>query len=643
MPLSDLPDDTPLLLVYVPDKDGFTDLVATAFPSRASADAFDYRVEPNVAQIPPAWSDDWLVIKKSDLAPLALEDKPFVHLHLKFGEHGEKGSLWGLVRWSEEDLGFSLLLRSYHLHGIDAGIAPPEFATDPPLCLGVERVPEIREHLFLIGDGGGTKRFRYDHQAHTLMLAREHDETLTFKYRSRERPATNYNEAYPELIDDDLSAHCGDEKCVQHGTIATHIGHFKHYGEPLVGDDYRRNTDRIVFTRMYLPGSYDLEGWRAVFRTKGDDDPIVEARGGWNDAAHMRALGYLGWVATNAPGRVLEYAIVSHAYVQGPLNLGGATPVPPDFDGREDILDAFAPGAAFWVTGCNADGGTLPHERASRANCTEGGDAWDGYALVQRQKLASVEGTIRAYLRLTRAATEMLLPLPDGQARADERFGRGDARPWQRPGPDEGELDERDPESGNRDGDAIRTIAGFRAQEEAIRTWARRGEHATAEEHASAVEAFLWILANVTWERMLTLSVSGRTIAEWIERATRATAPDVHYAAAFAKLARGRDIRAFGGVPGVDGQHLSVDIDLPGGRTHKGHISAFLRTTWSNSNIPWLLLFFRRFGLVTDHPLWYLDYSKVSAESFVFDHQSLTPWPMPEMPEAVSQMVWSRP
>ena len=653
--MTDLPGDTPLLMLWAPDPSRFEHIVATSFRSEADAREFAYHGEWTPRLLPPgapSWSGSWLTLTKDDLAALPLAEEPWVHLRIKFGE---TGSHWALVHWNDEDAGFELHLATRDLYGLDVCVALFGFGFDPPLCLVASHVPENPERVFIVGDGDSSKKFRYDKQVGTYLLAREVSDELWW----------DTDDSDHELM---CLGNLGETLPFDDGTIATLVKRLVEYH-----DGGAENHDRVTYTRLFPPGydgsidwSRDFGHWYPVFRTGSDTDPVTEARG---DQAVERGLGYLRWVGAHARGRVREVVIVSHAVVAGPSHVGEPATSPGDLESWDaTVLDAIAQDGVFWVTGCNADGGTFPDDRAERRDVSRElrrvkselrGDElgaeerealedekdrlsarYDMLGIVHRQALASVEGTIRAYLRLTVGVSDVLgcLAGPDIEAartRAIEVFGVHPEHPeqqrWQLPGSDEGALIQLNPAYGERHGPRIAALGGLSDREATILGFGQ-GERSPAE----AQEALAWIRDNVTWERVLELTVADRTVGQWLERARRVLSSELHYVAAFARMAAqaGRgDIRAYGGLPGQDGQHLVVKLDPDDEKERV--ISAYLRNpVWSRSNPPWLILFYRRFGFPADDPLWYLDYSggRLDAQGQVaaaFDHTSLEPWPPP--------------
>ncbi|MFO0651292.1 MAG: hypothetical protein U0326_34020 [Polyangiales bacterium] len=643
MKWSDVPVDALLIDLTSPSLDGVASLNITAFDSET--DALDHRVSaatPRLRLAPLGAR----VLKKADLDALDPAKHPWMLLWLSLDGAREPGMFarrnhWALITWSATHDAFHLLLRSWGLNGFNCGVAIPAIHFLPPLALFADgAAPMNPERVFVVGDGGSAGH-DYRRQVRTYVLMREFADTPTW---------TATGEHLPNLAE----------------TPDTPAAPRHHDGCIVTLVENRAPYERVSYTRLLPPfeaGPLSAEGekrawgqWYPVYRVTRGDDPIDGDRN-----ALTRAYAYMRWVGANAPRRVQEFVVVSHAYVRSPLNLGGDfNHNRPEVDFAGDltpVLDAFADASTFWVTGCNVDGGGSqlyePHDRR----------------LVAAQAIANVEGTTRAFRRLTAGvgAVRWILSLGDEAAAktlAARVFGPYEKHSsfagWQLPGDDEGSLKALDADYSRRPGTVIASDRTFATNADLIARWGAGDHKVTSDDARGALE---WISTNVTWawvrDRPMALTVSelrsdgltnpcDYTVGEWIDGAREVLSASVHYVAAFAHHARARaGIRAYGGVPGMDGQHLSVEITarftrdgqeravvIPG----SGQVTAYRRAAdYQKSVLPWMLLFYRRFGFGTDHPLWYLDYAgshltasgEVAAE---FDRERLDPWPPPWLP-----------
>lgn len=646
MKWSAVPSDAPVIDLSSTSLDAVGSLTITSFQTQSDALACRSDDAPHATLAPLSPR----VLTPTDLAHVDPGRRPWLMLWFSFDGAREPGMFgkrnhWALIAWSEADSAFHLVLGTYSVAGFNGGVAaaPP---LCPPLMIFVCETPRPNpERVFAIASGGHAGH-DYRGQVRTYVLMREFVDAQKFTNGHAWESVT---EQYPDLP---ATAETAGTPRHHDGGIITLIEHLP--------DGY----ERVTYTRLFPPfgtkalteegAKRDWAQWYPVSRVKRSDDAIDDDRN-----ALRRAYAYLRWVGANAPGRVEELAIVSHAYVRSPLNFGGTfntNRAEADFVGDlTPLLDAFAAKATFWVTGCNVDGG------GSQGYAT--GDK----RLVSARALASVEGITRAHIRLTRGVAAVLAHLAFNHEQVARDFAARDFGPhpsnaslasWQLPSDDEGALIRMSADAGGRTGKVIASDRDLSERTRRLLRWGR-GEADVAT--ADALADLHWIVANITWDWVRArpfpqvvnelrddgeTTTCSYTVGEWIDNAREVLSARVHYVAAFANKTRSRPgLRAYGGVPGYDGQHLSVRINASAAAANgetitaawSGQVTAYRRSaSYQNAVLHWMLLFYSRFGFRTDHPLWYLDYSRgLDAAGEVineFDHQSLEPWPPPWLP-----------
>jgi hypothetical protein len=361
--------------------------------------------------------------------------------------------------------------------------------------------------------------------------------------------------------------------------------------------------------------------WYPIQRHENNHDPINMDRG------VRRLYGYLDWVGRNAPGRVRRAMIVSHAIVRGPTHFsdnGEQT----DFTAGQftvTALAAFSADASFHVTGCNSNTSTVRN----------------GNSLIARQMVAKLEGNLRARIRLNEGLTRLhallvelrgylLSSQPNANLAPDtEQLARdivaalfddhpshaGIAR-WRIPDATEGALSSQDAVYSGRDGELIQNQRNFATHVTNLKAFGNRADN-TEPQVADATTEVNWLLERCAWARVGALQVDGRSISHYLTDVNTLLSAGVHYVAAFAHFASGNgrgDIRAFGGNPGQDGQHLTVTITVDNGLGNTASlnntmVTAYTRAaSWSRHNRPWLLALYRRYGLDEDDVYGYFRY-----------------------------------
>lgn len=627
---------------------------ARGTPVELEAEPYDPDATPVdlLAGGPGSWDGSPILVSKPQL-PATSERRPSFLIELSFGE--SRAPTFVVVQWSEEAPGgLVTLLESYPVVSSEAAVQAQVQEGDEieaveylQCAIEVSAPPAAREHVFLAGanfyrsnvngvqvyetvDGtpDGKKKLQggpYRAQIRVLALVQEMGERMT-----------RYAQEVPSALPAESRTRWDD------GLVLNVIG-----ADP-------EDEERTTYARMFPPGEHlpassdNLADprrwvqWYAVFRVGHADDPRTAGRRGI-----ARAYEYLRWVAANAPGRVHQMAFVSHAWTGGPSciyagvrelgfpvgdNGGGAVG---DFNagGRAaGILGALAPRARYWVTGCNANG--------------------SDFGLGDRQ-LASVEGTLRARIRLKRGLSEALAFLEveedTDRARAvlvellQAHEDDDGAQAWQvagRTGQHEGVLADREvgqPLRDERTGRQILTLpdgVGGTVGDRIRRLAAWMMDVAALPDEA--FEHLRLILDALEWETFQDLVVPARSmsIARRIRIARTAmsavaeriegTNIPAHYAAAFALMARKAtpprtDIVSLGGNPGLGAEHLDVWIHLWGldglgnlaykvmdGERHTGQISSYFRNP--HESRTWLLAFYRRLGQYQTDILGYFRY-----------------------------------
>lgn len=600
-----------------------------------------------------AWDHGRLRLTKRNLTQTLSDwtsdriDTPYLLLTLSYsGENGPYGSHYALLGWGE-DRGLHCPLCSLTVQEVKVKLAYEDVLAGEEISGLPENVrlvvteppPQRKERVFVSG-GGGDQGHEYQTQVRAYVLLQEFGEEMDY-------------DSYP-IAGNPQSLRYDDE------TIVTLID------APEASDG--RTRQRIQRVRLFPPNttapvtSENLNDsgrkwlqWYPVERYERGADPANT--GGKRGMEWV--YEYLKWRGRKTPKTVVEFTVFSHAIVRQVTHFetnGDVT----DFHGNthEGILKAFAEGSCFRIMGCNSDTST-----------SSGGD------LIHRHNLGTLEGVLRARARLVdglrdlhgllryivanresehKDPTPTLPPLHDGvqemEDRGRELFGsavangynvtavnekqvtEGGTDAWQVPSEEEmwepprsdvmqfELLREYEPlyDHASKTGSLIKSHVSEEIN--TVKTWINNHVEVASGELNEAIET---ALRRLKWEEVKTLKVGGWEIAEksiqdWVKDTRKLMSSDLHYAASFAHLVSRHErngIRVFGGNPGLDAQHLKVEISVSVGdttRTMEGEeVSAYVREpSWSRHCRPWLLAFYRRFAQSPSDPFGYFRYDR---------------------------------
>lgn len=581
MKWNEVHDETLVIVIQSADLDSLHHVEITSFSSERRLQACE---SPHRSvRIEPLFSSDnppLLHIYKNDLTPLDIATHGRLRIRVHSGERN--GSDYAFVHWDEESAHLVCDLLTINL-GVTPVWGQSPLRVDP-LDIQQRMVPQVKEWVALCGRNGA-----YAEQAMTYLLIEEFGESL--RYVDRGLGLDEAIEGHPQSLtfDDQLQFTRIDDKNTQPRTKFVRL---------FPPDQLKPVSDENLAARR------PHVQWYPVETHPRTTDPVSTARG------VDRFYQYMQWVGEHAPGRVIRAMIISHAIVRGPTQLsrnGRQT----DFSGRvtHHFLAAFDRNGSMHVTGCNSNSSVVAN----------------GDNVLQRQQLAVVEGNIRAAARL-RAGLDDLKTYMEyvvngvnaEQAEADCKRIIGelfDAHPdfagvqkWRLPGADEGGLIDQRPDyswSGRRrDGDVIRRQRNMNAHIGRLREFEQRASNTPAQA-SNAMDEIDWLLERAEWGRVGDLSLYGKDIKDYLQEVRDLLSADVHYMAAMARFAaaNGRpDIRAYGGNPGMDGQHLQVTLTVDDGEGRTAvlptrEVTAYTRAkAWSACNRPWFVALYRRFG-----------------------------------------------
>lgn len=595
-----------------------------------------------------SWKGQVLELRKKDLAEKLDPSKhPGLLLEVSFGEG--VWSLYAMFEWHEGE-SFSFYepcLQSLQLTCVSAAVSVGFDATvsSVPAYVFVNELPQAPpegwERVFLSGGNRKNKTWGkspYPDQVRTLLLVQEFSEEKVVRY---EKAGSVHTYEGQQLSGGVPSRH-DDHNVVTHITANSHSA-----------------QSRITYVRLFPPlepvrrvsranlaAKRPWGQWYPVYRIGSQKDPHTDKKKGIE-----RLYKYLKWIAGSkeAKGRVRMATVVSHAIVSGPSQIcggGGKVEHLQKLGKGRGIEDALGKGALFWITGCNSHLNEDVDEKP------------------ERKAINNVEGILRARIRLKTGLEPIVQALEGDQldsartrikALLAEDADHTGFQAWQVPGKTEGgELRQAKPTYGDRDGTKLKSLKGgdpsraVSAHLKTLKDWAESEESdpapesPTQDEAKDAAEAVLealeWSDDKSSFQK--TIKVKGEhsteTIETWLEASRKNLDAKHHYAAAFAKMAHqaGRkDIRVWGGNPGMGGEHLRVSVLLDddvviqyqeGGekKKHAQEISAYYRQpSWSAYSWPWTLAYYRRFGLEPQDFLGYFryDYATIKERKKVDD------------------------
>ncbi|MCP5142821.1 MAG: hypothetical protein H6926_00990 [Chromatiales bacterium] len=575
-------DHTVVLMIQAASEDSLDHVEVASYASRQSlldcaTPHQTVRIDLLYATIDPPL----LEITNTQLASLAVQTHAWLRVRLSAGE--AKGSDYAVVHWDDDS---QMLVCD--MHSINLGVTP-SFGQAPlvvdPLDMQQRGVNQGLEWVAISGRDGD-----YARQAMVYALIEEFGESM--RYIDRNLGLDEAIPGHPQSLtfDDQLEITLMDDNGAAPRT---------RYVRLFPVDELQPVSAANLAARRRNAQWYPVEIHNRAA------DPVSTALG------TDRFYQYLQWVGANAPGRVLRAMIVSHAIVRGPTHFsrnGQQT----DFSGRvtTQFLAAFARNASFHVTGCNSNSSVVR----------------DGSSVLERQELAVLEGNIRAAARLKAGLDDLRTYLEYMQNDVNADAAEADAKRiigelfyehpnfagverWRIPGDAEGDLKSQNPTyvwaGRGRDGDIVGRQRYMSTHSGRLRDFAARASN-TAAQVDDAIDEVDWLLERASWARVGALSWNSKTFSERLKDVHDVLCANVHYMAAFAHFAsaNGRaDIAAYGGNPGQDGQHLTVEITLDDGAGHSAvlpaaQVTAYTRAAaWSAYNRPWLVALYRRFGM----------------------------------------------
>lgn len=611
-----------------------------------------------------------LKIKKQDLEK-NIEKKnwrdSFILIEIDYGL--KAGSYYVVIKW-DEDEGFICTLQSPQLSVQEIGVMKKSGSGKPPFGLSLHLSnksgsPEVNEKVYVAG-----KDNPYRVQANTYVLMREFGEKMDYEgYKIKEN--------VPDKLKND------------HSTIIS-----------LIDVSAKRSEERVKYVRLYPPNSSASVApknmkksgrkwlqWYPVRRYSRKDDPANQSmahnknKKKYTDGMRW-AYNYIEWIGKNAPGRIEEFTIISHARVREVTHFG-SNGQQDDFKkvskhklfSKENFLDAFdSNGSRFWVTGCNSDTSTS----SSPNNCT-----------ISILGLAAIEGTLRGRARLMSGLQQMkklsdkLNQTSSGKNDTISKSKEASTRiniksigkallgkknvdgyqcyTWQIPSDEEKWLTQKGNiisfkslqptyqvykrQNFKRRANALKGLKGKYNQDlqtklDKIISWLKGSSKISDDKLNELIEESLHQLE---WSNVKNLvvgeytdfcnyhkgSVDSGTIEDYLKRVIKVLGSDVHYASAFAHFAssNGRsDIQTLGGNPGQDAQHYHVDVSISvdgkdriikSGKPsdHSSNVAVSLQFSaygrnpgWKESSRPWMLSFYRRFGLFANDPFGFFRY-----------------------------------